>query len=180
MPTFLSLLFGVMIVLLYINGVVINLENIFDAKYLIVIGGMLIGNSLRGNIIGTNNFYQSIKRNENRYLYTLSAGATKSEALIPFFRAGLSDALKPTIANMATIGIVFLPGMMTGQILGGADPLVAVKYQILIMVAIFVSSFICIGLTILLTVKSCFNGYGILDKSIFKAKNTKKLKRKLV
>ena len=178
-PTFLSLLFGVLIVLFYINGVVIKLENIFDAKYLIVIGGMLIGNSLRGNIIGINNFYQSIKRNENRYLYTLSAGATKTEALIPFFRAGLSDALKPTIANMATIGIVFLPGMMTGQILGGADPLVAVKYQILIMVAIFVSSFICIGLTILLTVRSCFNGYGILDKSIFKVKNTKKLKRKL-
>ena len=178
-PTFLSLLFGVLIVLFYINGIVINIENIFDAKYLIVIGGMLIGNSLRSNIIGINNFYQGIKRNENRYLYTLSAGATRSEALIPFLRTSLSDALKPTIANMATIGIVFLPGMLTGQILGGSDPLVAVKYQILIMVAIFVSSFISIGLAIVLTVRSSFDGYGILDKSIFKTKNSKKIKQRL-
>ena len=56
LPTFLSLLFGVLIVLFYINGIVINIENIFDAKYLIVIGGMIIGNSLRSNIIGVNNF----------------------------------------------------------------------------------------------------------------------------
>jgi putative ABC transport system permease protein len=173
LPTFFSLLFGVLIVLFYINGIVINIENIFDAKYLIVFGGMLIGNSLRSNIIGVNDFYQGIKRNENRYLYTLSAGATKSEALIPFFKVSLSNALKPTISNMATIGIVFLPGMLTGQILGGADPLVAVKYQILIMVAIFVSSFISISLAILMTARSCFDGYGILDKSIFKTKNLK-------
>jgi len=179
LPTFLSMLFGVMIVLLYINGIVINIENIFDAKYLIVIGGMLIGNSLRSNIIGINNFYQGIKRNENRYLYTLSAGATRSEALIPFFRTSISDALKPTIATMATMGLVFLPGMLAGQILGGSDPLVAVKYQILIMVAIFVSSFITIGLAIVLTVRNCFDGYGLLDKGIFKIKNRKKVKQKL-
>jgi putative ABC transport system permease protein len=179
LPTFLSLLFGVLIILFYVNGIVIDIENIFDAKYLIVIGGMLIGNSLRGNIIGVNNFYQGIKRNENRYLYTLSAGATRTEALIPFFRASISDALKPTIATMATMGIVSLPGMLTGQILGGSDPLVAVKYQIMIMVAIFVSSFITIGLAIVLTVRICFDDYGILDKSIFKVKNSKRIKQKL-
>jgi putative ABC transport system permease protein len=69
---------------------------------------------------------------------------------------------------MATIGVVFLPGMMTGQILGGSDPSTAIKYQIAIMLAIFLSVALSVLFTILLTVKSSFNNYGILRRDIFK------------
>jgi putative ABC transport system permease protein len=168
LPAFLSFALAIVSVLFYFNGIVISIERIFEAKYLIAIGGMLLGNSLRGNIVGVGSFYRSIKRDENRYLYRLSLGATLFEALIPYFRESLTFALKPTIATMMTVGIVSLPGMMTGQLIAGSTPLVAVKYQIAIMIAIFVSTTISVGLTILLTARTSFDHYGILKKMVFR------------
>mgnify|MGYP006285479893 CR=1 FL=1 len=170
-PAFLSLSLAGFGVLLFFNAFVVQLDNLFEAKYFIAIGGMLLGNSLRGNIIGLTNFYNSLKRNENRYLYTLSTGASQVEAIDPYFRKSVSQALSPIIATMATMGIVFLPGMMTGQIIGGSSPLVAVKYQIAIMIAIFTAVTISIIMTILLTVQFSFLENGILKKEVFRKQN---------
>ena len=60
-------------------------------------------------------------------------GATRREAAAPVTRAALRSALMPSINSMAVSGVVSLPGMMTGQILGGVPPAEAVKYQILVM-----------------------------------------------
>jgi putative ABC transport system permease protein len=155
--------------LLYFNSVIVRIDYIFDAKYVIAIGGMLLGNALRGNIIGIGNFYNEIRKDEKLYFYYLASGASKKEALIPFFRKSMHSAIRPTIANMATMGIVSLPGMMTGQILGGSSPLVAIKYQIAIMIAIFVSSMLSICLSVLFTVRVCFDEYAVLRKKIFRS-----------
>jgi putative ABC transport system permease protein len=168
LPVFLSLLISVFCVILFFNSTILRLPFVLDAKYFIVIGGMLLGNSLRGNIIGMSTFFKDLKRNEERYLYHLSLGASKREATMPYLRNSLTSALKPTIASMATIGIVFIPGMMTGQILGGSTPMTAIKYQIAIMVAIFVILSIAMTLTLMLTLKMSFNEYGILNKGIMK------------
>ncbi|NCB44022.1 MAG: ABC transporter permease, partial [Clostridia bacterium] len=64
-------------------------------------------------------------------------GANRSEALRPFMQTALRAGVKPQIATMATLGIVSLPGMMTGQMLGGSTPMTAIQYQIAIMVGIF-------------------------------------------
>jgi putative ABC transport system permease protein len=109
-----------------------------------------------------------MKRNEERYFYRLSQGATIMEAVMPYFRSALISALSPTLASMATIGIVFIPGMMTGQILGGSTPLTAIKYQIAIMIFIFVILSLTITLTIFLTLKNAFTGWGVLKKNLFK------------
>lgn len=170
LPTLVSFVIATLFVVLYFTVVVLRLENIIDARYFVVIGGMLLGNSLRGDIIGIGNFYRAVRRNEHRYLYHLACGATTMEALASYFKESLVSALQPTIATMATMGIVFLPGMMTGQILGGISPLLAIKYQIAIMIAIYVSTTIAINLTILLTIRACFNEYGIIRKMIFNVK----------
>jgi putative ABC transport system permease protein len=64
------------------------------------------------------------------------AGATRREALTPLLRDALQASLAPQIASISTIGLVSLPGMMTGQILGGASPITALRYQIAIMLTI--------------------------------------------
>lgn len=168
-PSLLAFILANYSVLLYFNAVIVRIDYIFDAKYVIAIGGMLLGNSLRGNIIGIGDFYNDMRKEEKLYFYYLASGASKKEALIPFFRKSINSAIKPTIANMATMGIVSLPGMMTGQILGGSSPLVAIKYQIAIMIAIFVSSMLSICLAVLFTVRVCFDGYGVLRKEIFRS-----------
>jgi len=170
-PIILAIAFSNLSVLLYINKFVINLENLFDARYLIPIAGMLLGNTLSGNVVGIGDFYKEIKRNENRYLYSLSLGAGLYEAALPYLRKSLKASVKPTLANIASIGIVALPGMMTGQILGGASPLVAIKYQITIMIAIYVSTLLSVTLSILTSYRTAFNEYGLIDNDLYR-KNT--------
>jgi putative ABC transport system permease protein len=173
-PVFLSFSLATFGVIFYLNLAVIPLDNIFDARYLIVLGGMLLGNSLRGNIVGISTFYDSIRKDARKYLYLLALGASQAEALLPYLRASVQLALKPTLATMATMGIVALPGMMTGVILGGASPEVAIKYQIMIMIAIVVSTIISVVLTILMTMRVCFDRCGVLRREIFLENNGKK------
>lgn len=167
LPTFISFSLATFSIILFFNIFVIRLDNIFNARYLIVLGGMLLGNSLRGNIIGISSFYRDIKKDSKNYMYRLSLGATFRESVRPYLRESVQLALKPTIAAMATMGIVALPGMMTGVILGGASPEVAIKYQIMIMIAIVVSTILSVVLTILMTLRSCFDSYGMLEEDIF-------------
>ncbi len=166
-PIILAIAFSSLAVLLYFNKFVINLENLLDARYLIPIAGMFLGNSLRGNVVGMGDFYSDIKRNENRYLYSLSLGAGMYEAVLPYLRKSLRAAVKPTLANIASVGIVTLPGMMTGQILGGASPLVAIKYQITIMIAQYVSTLLGTTLSILTSFRTAFDEYGLVDKKLY-------------
>ena len=108
----------------------------YEARTLIPLVGMVLGNSLRGNIIALSRFREILTRERDLYASRLSVGATRREALRPVYRAALQASLAPQLAAIATIGLVSLPGMMTGQLLGGALPLTAIRYQIAIMLTI--------------------------------------------
>ncbi|MFW5707006.1 MAG: ABC transporter permease [Bacteroidota bacterium] len=166
-PVFLAYFTGAIAVLIFFNAIIVNHSNIFTARLMVVVGGMLLGNSLNGTIIGISHFFESVRKENRRYLYLLSLGASKQEALLPFFRDATLAALRPFMAGMATIGLVSLPGMMTGQILGGADPQTAIKYQIAIMLAIFTAMTISVALSLFFTARRAFNAWGILREDIF-------------
>lgn len=166
LPVFGSLVLSVTMTLVYFNAMILRLDSVLAARYFLVIGGMLLGNSLRGNIIGLSNFYQAISRNEARYLTHITLGASLSEATAPYLREALTASLNPTIASMATMGIVWLPGMMTGQMLGGANPMTAIKYQVAIMLAIFMLGSSTILLSIFFTRSRSFDGYGRLKAHV--------------
>jgi putative ABC transport system permease protein len=167
-PIFVSLTIGTCIPLVYLLGVIVRLPNLLDARYFIPMAGMILGNSLRADIVGLSTFFSSLRTEEKSYLLSLSQGATLSEAVRPFLQKAYTASLAPTIATMATIGIVALPGMMTGIILGGTDPFVAIKYQIAIMMAIFSGTALAVILGILLTLKASFDRYGVMDPDILK------------
>ncbi len=167
-PLFLALLLGTAVPLFFFVGPILARPHLLDAQYAIPIGGMILGNCLRADIIGVSNFYRSVRKSEKAFLQALAQGARFSEATRPFLRDAIQAALAPTVATMATIGLVSLPGMMTGVILGGADPMTAIKYQIAIMIAIFSGTAITVALAIWLTMKSSFTAYGVLDYQIFK------------
>ncbi len=137
-PVFLSLFSCLIIIDVFFLGFTIALDNIFDARYLIPITGMLIGNSIERNILALNHFNKSLKENSGFYKYSIANGAKRSEAVQPFIKEALRISFNPFIAQMAIIGLISLPGAMTGQILGGSSPNVAIKYQIMLMLSIFV------------------------------------------
>jgi putative ABC transport system permease protein len=145
---FIATFLGTFIIDLFFLKFVIQLPNIMEAQYIIPITGMILGNCLRGNVIGMNEFYYNLDRHQERYRFYLASGSSRKEALFPFFRSALIKSINPTLASMATIGLVSLPGMMTGQMLSGSSPLIAIKYQIMIMIAIFAGSLLSVYLAI--------------------------------
>ncbi len=166
-PVFFSLLIPFNIILIFFNGVVVRIDNLFEAKYMIPIGGMLLGNCLRSIIICLNSFYSGIQKDEKVYLYSISLFNNHIQALKPYFTQSFLAAITPIIASMATIGLVSLPGMMTGQILGGSMPTVAIKYQIAIMLSIFYTEYFSTILSILFSLKVGFNELDVLNHDIF-------------
>lgn len=141
---------------------------LFSARYMIPLGGMILGNLLRSNIVGLDRFFTEIKRRESEYIQYISLGATPSEALKPFLREAYRAAVAPQIGGLATMGLVALPGMMTGQILGGSTPVVAIKYQIMIMIAIFLTSTTSVFLAINLSRRSAFDEFNRFRRNIFR------------
>ncbi|MBN2435750.1 MAG: ABC transporter permease [Spirochaetes bacterium] len=165
-PVFWSIVIPQIVVLALFNWTTVGITELFNAKYLVPIGGMILGNCLSGNIITLSSFYKSINKDEKRFLQMISYGADKSEAIAPYLRASMLASINPALSRMATMGIVSLPGMMTGQILGGSVPMVAIKYQILIMIAIFSASFFSGLLSIYFTLPVSFTACGTLNKKI--------------
>ncbi len=140
-PMFLSVMVPNLLLILFFNVVLLELDGILPARYVITIGGMLLGNVLNGNIVGLNTFLNGIKNNKEILNYDLALGATLFQACKPYIKEALTLTIKPTVASMATLGLVALPGMMTGQILGGALPSDAIMYQIAIMIAIYLNRY---------------------------------------
>ncbi|NBB77371.1 MAG: ABC transporter permease, partial [Bacteroidetes bacterium] len=124
-PIFGATFIGIILIDFFFLEVVIQLPDFLGAQYTIPITGMVLGNCLRSNVIGINDFYYNLKENRERYQFYLASGASRSEALYTFFQRALQKSANPTLASMATIGLVSLPGMMTGQILSGRSPMTA-------------------------------------------------------
>jgi putative ABC transport system permease protein len=168
--TFPALLLAVFSVIAYFFVFVFRPTPLYEAAYLIPVAGMLLGNSMNRTIVTMERFYNAVKRGEERYAALLAMGATLREATAPFLKEAYRAGLAPSLANMAAMGIAFLPGMMTGQILGGSSPTVAVKYQIAIVLAIFVSTDIASILCITFSMRRGFDRFGFLRNDIFKEK----------
>ena len=167
-PVLLSGIISIAVTDTYFLGFVIKLNNIFNARYFIPVTGMLLGNTIKNVVIAVNAFYRRIDEEENYYRWHLANGATKKEALMPFMRDALKVAFNPMIATTAIMGLISLPGMMTGQILGGSNPNVAVKYQIMLLITIFSSAVLNVVLTIFFSNKFAFDAYDNLKKNIFR------------
>jgi putative ABC transport system permease protein len=158
-----------------INGavftfIIVGADNIFGARYLIPIMGMVIGNTLNSSIIGLRSFFNFLKKDEQLYKFYLMCGATREEALFGFTGRALKEAFNPVIASTAVIGLIWLPGMMTGQILGGSDPMLAIKYQIIIVLAIFAGSVITVFTALYISRIIAFNKFELLRKEAVKYK----------
>ncbi len=105
----------------------------YHPRYSLPLLGMVLGNTMTGISLGLHTLTTGLTRDRAAVEARLALGATRYDAVLPVSRAAMRTALMPIINSMAATGLVALPGMMTGQILAGADPVQAVKYQILVM-----------------------------------------------
>src|SRR3569623_2692060 len=111
----------------------LRVEPWYSPQYAIPLLGMILGNTLNGISLGLDRLGGELSGRRAPVEALLALGATRWEAARGPIRQAVRTGLIPTINAMMVVGIVSLPGMMTGQILAGADPVEAVKYQIVMM-----------------------------------------------
>ena len=113
--------------------VIVKSEPRLNAHTAIPLGGMLLGNSITSVTLSLDRFLAEMSAHgAARVELLLCLGASRSEAALPATRAAAKAGLTPSLNSMSVVGLVAIPGMMTGQILGGQPPAEAAKYQIVI------------------------------------------------
>lgn len=153
----LSLVIGTLSSMVYFLFIVIRITPWYNPRYFIPITGMLIGNSMTGISLGVSRLIGGIQSNKNQIESALMLGALPKIAVKGIVDNAFDAAVLPTINSMVGMGIVFLPGMMTGQILAGLSPISAIKYQIAIMLGILGSVSLTVIIFINLGYKTFFN-----------------------
>ncbi|SMG23927.1 ABC transporter permease [Paraburkholderia susongensis] len=137
--------------------VVIRIHPWYEPQYAIPILGMILGNTLTGVSLGIERMTEELTARRDRVEMALALGATRWEAAQAPARQAVRAGMMPTLNQMAVVGVVSLPGMMTGQVLAGQSPLQAVRYQIVIMFLIAASSALGTVGAVLLTYQRLFS-----------------------
>jgi putative ABC transport system permease protein len=122
-----------MLVTAFATTVTLRAEPWYDPRYAVPLAGMILGNTMTAAAIGLSTLTESLWRDRAAVEARLALGATRWRAVSGNVRSALRSGMIPIINSMAASGVVFLPGMMTGQILAGVDPMLAIRYQILVM-----------------------------------------------
>ncbi|MGL5649625.1 MAG: ABC transporter permease [Clostridium sp.] len=134
----------------------------FKANEIIPIAGMIISNIMVAISLGYRSLENEFKNRRLEVETKIALGATVKEAAADILKTSIKIGVIPTIEGAKTLGIISLPGMMTGLILGGVSPIIAVKYQIMVIFMIVASTFIGILCSIYLGYKVFFNKRGQL------------------
>lgn len=150
-----------------VTGLVIGAEPWYSPRYVIPIAGMVLGNSMTGIALSLERVFSDMDSRSDELLAMTALGATPWEAAYPSVRSALRAGLIPAINSMAAAGLVFIPGMMTGQILAGADPVEATKYQIVVMLMVAAAEVIGAVLAVLMAYGRRFSAEGVfLEKGL--------------
>jgi len=118
---------------LAVTAFIVRADPWWAPRYFLPLAGMIVGNSMNAAALATERLQSEIASRAREIDELLALGATPRQAVAPALRAALRAALIPTINSMLTVGVVALPGMMTGQMIAGADPNIAARYQIVVM-----------------------------------------------
>lgn len=148
---------GTLVSLCYFLFVVVRLTPWYDPRYFIPIAGMIIGNAMTGISLGVDRLINGIHTQKDLVEGALMLGADPKAAVKEIINNAFDASIMPTINSMVGMGIVFLPGMMTGQILSGTSPTTAIGYQIAIMLGILGSVSLTVIIFVQLGYKSFFN-----------------------
>ncbi len=119
---------------------ILHLKEWFEPQYAIPLLGMILGNSLTGISLALDRFTSDLTSQRATIENLLSLGATRWEATQVLIKNSIRTGLIPLLNSMAVMGVVSLPGMMTGQILAGTAPAIAVRYQIMIVMVLAASN----------------------------------------
>ncbi len=147
-----SILVSTALTLVYTTWAVIQPSTWYDPQFLVPLAGIVIGNAMNGAAIAGERLVSNLNASQLEIETHLSLGASPEQAIQSYQREAIKAGLIPTLNTMMVVGVVTLPGIITGQLLGGADPLKAAAYQMIIM---FMLAFATLLTEVLLTRGLC-------------------------
>jgi putative ABC transport system permease protein len=104
-----------------------------EPRYLVPVGGMVIGNAMTAAAVALNRLGEDVHDHSRRIEASLALGATSTQAVGPLVRRSLRSGLIPLVDSTKTTGLIFFPGTMVGMLLAGADPTDAVRLQLILL-----------------------------------------------
>ena len=128
-----------------------------EPNYLIPLGGMVIGNTMNGTALVLMRIVEGMKDKRNQVEALLALGASPRYASSMVLKTSLRAALLPSINTMKIVGLIQLPGAMTGMMIAGASPIEATRVQIMVMYMISASVTTGTMIASLLSYRACFN-----------------------
>ena len=159
-PTFISMVISYMIVTMVVMVAILQLHRVgkpwYTPQYFIPLGGMIVGNSMNAIAIALDRMFADLRNRRDEIELAFCLGATYQEATGDILRDVIKAGMIPSINALMTVGLVSLPGMMTGQILAGTDPLLAIKYQIVVMLMLVTSTAIGCIIVVHIVRRLCF------------------------
>ena len=160
--TFLSMFLSFTLITMIINGLIVQVRPWYEPRYFLPLGGMIIGNSMNAIAIALERLFGELRKSKDQVEMRLALGATYREAAADITRGAVRAGMIPSINAMMGVGMVFIPGMMTGQILAGADVITAAKYQVMVMLMLVGSTSLGSVLVVLVSLGRCFTRDGRL------------------
>jgi putative ABC transport system permease protein len=104
-----------------------------EPRFLVPVGGMVVGNAMTSAAVALNRLGDDMRASAPRIEATLALGATSAQAALPVVRSSLRSGMITLVDSTKTTGIIFFPGTMVGMLLAGADPVEAVRLQLVLL-----------------------------------------------
>lgn len=153
-----SILIGLAVTLTYTTVLIIRPAVWYEPQYLIPLSGIVLGNVMNGAAIAGERLMQMVQSHRYEIETHLCLGATPQQAIASYRKTAIRAGLIPTLNSMMVVGVVTLPGIITGQLLSGVNPQDAASYQMLIMFMLAFSTLLTTLLVVRGLSKHCFNG----------------------
>lgn len=155
-PTFYAIQISFFLVTYIVSGYIIGADPWWSPQYAIPVGGMIVGNAMNTIALTLDRFFADLRKGRDEVELRLLLGADANEASESMFRDALRTGMIPAINSLMGVGLVALPGMMTGQILAGANPQEAVRYQVVVMLMMVATTAMASFLALFLVRRRCF------------------------
>ena len=155
----LSLVVTMLIMISIVAELIVRPHPWYAPQVVIPLTGMMLGNTVSALALAMSRFFESMRERYEEVGTLLALGATPWEAARPSIMSSIRLGMLPTIANLASAGIVTIPGMMSGQIIAGGNPLDAARYQFVILTSFSALTLLAGAIILALVYKRCFISY---------------------
>ena len=155
----LSLVVTMLIMISIVAELIVRPHPWYAPQVVIPLTGMMLGNTVSALALAMSRFFESMRERYEEVGTLLALGATPWEAARLSIMSSIRLGMLPTIANLASAGIVTIPGMMSGQIIAGGNPLDAARYQFVILTSFSALTLLAGAIILALVYKRCFISY---------------------